>query len=421
MDTKAIYDKVIGIIDQDRQDLIDLCMLLGNTHDYHGEEMEVAGVAVSWLKENGIQAQVQPITETSANAVGFLPGASNGTSLIFNAHLDAGGPPPPDAPESEWKMRSAWVEGDMLYGKGLINDKAQLCAEMIAARAILNAGIKLQGDLTIVGVASETGEASVDDKQGIQYPGEGFGTKWSIDRGVVADFALVGETSEFGIVAAECGDVRVKVKVKGRRVYTPRLDRGTTLQQNPNPHLRGAHVALALEDWAIRYEKENPLKFYGGTIVPKAQLLGIQSSVDNCYIYLDIRTVPGANPVDLLKQIKGVTRTTGLDCDVDIYQFNRGYIAQNADPLINAVKEAHRYILKSEPLDPPSRVISMWRDLNDYNEVGIPSICYGPGRQTEAMTNAQNRAMLVEDLLTATKVYALTAMRLCGIDQSKGG
>jgi hypothetical protein len=125
--------------------------------------------------------------------------------------------------------------------------------------------------------------------------------------------------------------------------------------------------------------------------------------------------------VDLLKQIKDVTRTTGLDCDVDIYQFNRGYIAQNADPLINAVKEAHRYILQSDPVDPPSRVISMWRDLNDYNEVGIPSICYGPSRQKEAMTNAQNRAMLVEDLLTATKVYALTAIRLCEIDQSEGG
>ncbi len=417
MGTNATFDKVIDTIDQDRQDLIDLCMLLGNTHDYHGEEMEVAGVVVDWLKQNGIQGYVQPITETSANAVGVLPGTSDGTSLILNAHLDAGGPPPSDAPESEWKMRGAWVDGEMLFGKGLINDKAQLCAEMIAARAIARAGVKLKGDLTVIGVAYETGEASVDDRQGIKYPGEGFGTKWSIDRGVVADYALVGETSEFGVVAAECGDLRLKVKVKGRRVYTPRLERGSTLRENPNPHLRGAHVALALEEWAVRYEKENPLEFYAGMIVPKAQILGIHSSVDNCYIHFDIRTVPGADPEDLKRQIKQVTRKTGLDCDVDIYQYNRGYIAENADPLINATKEAHRYVLGTEPVDPPSRVISMWRDLNDYNEVGIPSICYGPGRQTESMTNAQNRAMLIDDLVAATKVYALTAMGLCGVAQ----
>ena len=57
----------------------------------------------------------------------------------------------------------------------------------------------------------------------------------------------------------------------------------------------------------------------------------------------------------------------------------------------------------------------MWRDLNIYNEVGIPSVCYGPARQRETMTNAQNRAMLISDLVAATKVYALTAMGLCEV------
>ena len=415
MGTNATYDKVADIIDQDRQDLVDLCMLLGNTHDYHGEEREVAGVVVDWLTKNGIESYVQPITETSANAVGVIHGTSDGTSLVLNAHLDAGGAPPPDAPASEWKMRGAWVEGEMVYGKGLINDKAQLCAEMIAARAIKKAGIQLQGDLTVIGVAYETGAASVDEKQGIKYPGEGFGTKWSVDRGVVADYALVGETSEFGVVTAECGDLRLKIKVKGRRVYTPRLERGSTLQENPNAHLRATYVGQALEEWAVNYEIEDQLEFYGGLIVPKAQMLGIHSTEDNCYIYFDIRTVPGANPNDLVRQIKEVTGKTGLECDVTVYQYNRGYIAENADPLINAVKDAHRYILGTEPVDPPSRVISMWRDLNAYNEAGIPSVCYGPGRQQETMTNARNRAMLISDLVAATKVYALTAMGLCGV------
>ena len=166
MGTNATYNKVNDIIDLDRQDLVDLCMLLANTHDYHGETQEVAGVAVEWLMQNGIDSYVQPITETSANAVGVLHGAGNGTGLVMNAHLDAGGPPPLDAPEGELKMRGAWVEGEMLYGKGLINDKAQLCAEMIAARAIKKAGVQLKGDLTVIGVDYETGEASVDDRQG---------------------------------------------------------------------------------------------------------------------------------------------------------------------------------------------------------------------------------------------------------------
>ena len=43
-------------------------------------------------------------------------------------------------------MAGSWLDGEMLYGSGLINDKAQLCAEMIAARAIKKAGARLEGD-----------------------------------------------------------------------------------------------------------------------------------------------------------------------------------------------------------------------------------------------------------------------------------
>jgi hypothetical protein len=60
----------------------------------------------------------------------------------------------------------------------------------------------------------------------------------------------------------------------------------------------------------------------------------------------------------------------------------------------------------------------MWRDLNAFNEVGIPSICYGPKRQRETMTNSQNRAMKIDDLVQCTKVYALTFAELCGFVQS---
>ncbi|HEX9660677.1 MAG TPA: hypothetical protein VGB27_00200 [Candidatus Binatia bacterium] len=53
-----------------------------------------------------------------------------------------------------------------------------------------------------------------------------------------------------------------------------------------------------------------------------------------------------------------------------------------------AVTHAHIYIFGSEPPAPPSAETSMWRDLNVFNEVGIPSICYGPPRQREPMSGA---------------------------------
>jgi acetylornithine deacetylase/succinyl-diaminopimelate desuccinylase-like protein len=421
LEQNPTFEKVIKIIEQARGELVDLCMQLGNTPSTHGQEKDAGQAVLDWLKQYQIDGQLQFITDRSVNAVATIPGSNGGKSLIFNAHLDTGPELPANASEDAKKLETAWIEGDMLFGKGMINDKAQLCALMLAMSALKRAGIKLKGDLTLTAVASETGHPSVDEFQGIDYPGEGFGTKWAVDRGSVADYALVGETSGFGIVQAECGAAWFKIRVKGREVYTPRFERGDSIQENPNVFAKAAHVILALEEWAVQYEKRETVEFAGGTIIPKAQVVEVRGGNEvgrpnaTCDLYLDVRIVPQKNPVDVQRELAAVIRKLNFDCEISLFQYSRGHIAKNAEPLIDAVRKAHRYVFGSEPPQPPSAETSMWRDLNVFNEVGIPSICYGPPRQRDRLSGAQNRAMKIEDLVQATKVYALSAMMLCGV------
>ncbi|MGH7771361.1 MAG: M20 family metallopeptidase [Candidatus Binatia bacterium] len=412
--------RLMEIIEQDREELVDLCLKLGNTPSPHGKERKVGEAVIDWFKRNGIDGFLQFITEESVNAIGVIPGSGNGISLILNAHMDTGPELRPDASEAEKKIETAWTEGDLIFGKGVINDKAQLCAFLIAARAIKKAGFPLKGDLTVTGVAFETGAPSVDEFQGVNRPGEGFGTKWVVDRGMTADYALVGETSGFGIVQAECGAVWLKIRVKGREVYTPRLERGSALKDHPNAFLKTAHLVLALEEWATKYEQRERHEFSGGVIIPKAQIVEMRGEGEvsrpspHCNLYLDVRIVPGKNPRAIKGEIEEIIRGLNLDCDVSIFQYSRGYIARDAEPLVSAIEKAHRFVFGAAPPTPPSAETSMWRDLNVFNEVGIPSVCYGPPRQKEAMSGAQNRAMKISDLVNATKVYALTALSLCG-------
>ena len=70
-------DRVIEIVDGDRQDLIDLCLRLGNARDYAGDEREVAEAVEAWLAEAGIETRLQRIGETSANAIGILRGTDH--------------------------------------------------------------------------------------------------------------------------------------------------------------------------------------------------------------------------------------------------------------------------------------------------------------------------------------------------------
>ena len=409
------YDKVTAIIDQDREDLVNLAVDLGGTPSPHGKELEVGTKVVTWLNENGIEAYLQPITELSVNAIGKIPGTADGTSLIMDAHLDTGPELGPRASEAERRIHGAWVEGDLIYGLGVVNCKGQVAAIMTAARAIKKAGIKLKGDLTIAAAAFETGAPSVDEKQGINYPGEGFGTRWLIDRGITADYALIGETTEFSIVTAECGDLRLKIRMRGRAAYTPRIQRGPTLQENPNAAERMGDVIVALREWAVRYEKRDQLEFPGGLIVPKAQIHEIRGTGASTEINMDIRLVPGANPRELTREIKQLTQDLDLECEVTPYQWSRGYIAENAETLIEAVREGHRYVHGSEPPPAPAPVLSMWRDLNAFNEVGIPSICYGAARQYEPYSDFRDRAMKIADLVAATKVYAMSAISVCEV------
>lgn len=424
MEKNADFEKITKAIDAQKSDLVELCLQLGNIPSHHAKERRVGEAVLQWLNNAGIKGELQFITDESVNAVATLPGAGDGKSLIWNAHMDTGPEPGSDATEDEKKLETAWVDGEMLFGKGMINDKAQLCAFMIAMRAIRQSSITLKGDLTLTAVAFETGDPSVGSQQGINFPGEGFGTKWAVDRGVVADYALVGETSGFGIVQAECGAAWIKIRVKGREIYTPRLERGKSIQNNPNAFVKAAHAIMAIEEWAVDYEKRETMEFPGGKIVPKAQIVdvhgGAKISRPNpfCDIFVDVRIVPRKNPNAIKQEIAASIKRLNLDSEVSLFQYSRGFIAQHAEPLIAAVTSAHRYIFGTEPPAPPSAETSMWRDLNVFNEVGIPSICYGPPRQREALSGAGNRAMKIADLVQATKVYALTAMELCGVERT---
>ena len=402
------------IIDGDREDLVRLCLDLGGMPSPHAQERALGEAVVAWLKENGIEAFLQRITDESVNAVGVIRGSGGGSSLILNAHMDTGPELPADASEEDVRMEGAWVDGDLMFGKGLINDKAQLCAFMIAARALGKAGVVLRGDLYVTGVAFETGEPSVDDTQGVNFPGEGFGAKWLIDRGVTADYCLVGETSGFGIITGECGAVWLKIRCKGRELYTPRLERGESLRTHPNPYIKMAHAVIALEQWAIEYEQKARFEFPGGTMIPKAQVTGVRGGSGYCDIHYDVRIVPKTDPQTIKREIEAVMATLDFDSEVSVYQYSRGHVARNADMLVDSIDQAHRDVMGAEPPAPPSAEISMWRDMNVFNEVGIPAVCYGPPRQREDISQARNRAMKIDDLVSATKVYALTILSVCG-------
>ncbi len=63
----------------------------------------------------------------------------------------------------------------------------------------------------------------------------------------------------------------------------------------------------------------------------------------------------------------------------------------------------------------------MWRDVNVFNEVGIPALTFGPRRLSDRKkaksTGLDSGYMETEDLVNTAKMYALVALDICRTDK----
>ena len=432
--------RILKIIDDDESDLIDLSLRLGNARDYAGEELEVGQIVVEWLSDADIEAYLQFLSETSVNAIGVLRGSGDreggGRSLIFNAHMDTQGSVPAGGAEAERQLRGAREVDGLLYGQSLANDKAQLAAQMIAIRALHKADVRLKESVYVTGVAQETAAPPMEGEEIERWSGvgprmsqvrEGYGARWLVEHGVVADYALVGEITDFKLSLGQAGYLRLRITVPGHVRYTPLLHRGETIADNPNPFERAGHVVVALESWAKDYERTDVLDFGPGAIVPHAQVVEVRAGgpaftelTDYCHVFFDVRIVPGASAADIRQRVQCVVDGLALGCTVTPYDYRRGHLAEGAEPVVEALETAHRHVFGDDLGFTQSSMLSTWRDTNAFNEAGIPSVCYGARTTTTDMGGGlagEDRPMAVADLIALAKVYALTALEVCKLDE----
>lgn len=246
-----------------------------------------------------------------------------------------------------------------------------------------------------------TGAASFGPRQGIGCRGEGFGTLWLFNREVTADYAFSVETSGFGPVTAEFGEFGLNIVVRDRHVYTPPIERGNDVR-SIRPRSRG--LRRWHEPWRSgpsATKGDHKMTCLGGPIVPRPQIFSVDAS--------------GADPRSIQGSREETLEATSIVREVRPSQSSRGYIVEGAAELIGAVTDARQDVTGGAQPEPPSSEMSMWRDLNMCNEVGIPSACCGPPRQREEYSDARNRAIKGDDLIEVTEVYGLTALRLCGV------
>jgi acetylornithine deacetylase len=359
-----------------------------------GNEGELAKFLAEYLTRGGMDAELREVVPGRPNVVARWGKAGSRPHLILNGHIDA-------LPPGDGWTRDPYggeIVSGRIYGRGSTDMKGPVASLIAAVEAVKRSGAKLRGSVTL--------EAVVDE-EGTQQ-----GTRRLVQEGVVGDFAIVAEPTEFLPVAAHKGDMYIEVITHGREAHA------STPQAGINAIDQMAEIVVELRGLADRLrERTHPLVGHptlsvgtieGGMLTPMVP--------GRCRITIDRRVLPNEIPDDAVQQVReAVDRVHGrrpdLRADVRMVAFAPPMETDVNNPLVTALREATAQVMGHDP------GVHGWAATCDanflVNEGKTPTLVFGPGSIAD-QAHKPNESVATEELVTAAKIYALTILRLVG-------
>ncbi len=393
----------------DRHRIVEMACSLANLVSITGEEKEVAEYLGDQFERLGMQVEYQEVEENRPNVIGTLKGSGGGATLMFCAHMDHFDNP-----------QETVVDGDRVYGRGLVNMKAAFPCYIEAVAALQKAGVQLRGDLIISGVVGEIEKAQIGRFQGKNYRGAGVGARYMMDHGVMADMCIIGEPTGLQLQIGNAGLLWARVSVDGKATKFV---------------LAAAKVAQAIQDWEKEYQRKYPHKF----MLPTVQIGAIEGgnpfkpgTRPTTDIFVIVKMLPGAVPLAIKRDLEQVCEKVRkresdiLDIRVELYLTTPGYEISKSEFVVKAMERAHKMVFNQPvPYAKPIRY-GITSDGSRIAAYGVPAITYGPGfgthlvDPTETKAGAEwdsptgiRRGVGIENMVNCTKVYALAALDIC--------
>lgn len=360
----------------------------GEVAAWMGEEMQRVGFPEVWVDRIG-------------NVIGRL-GSGVGKTLLYNAHMDTVGIGDPKS----WSHDpyEAGIEAGVLYGRGASDMKGALAAMVYGAKALIDAGVVIEGNLYVVGVVQE--EVC-----------EGLAMRVLIEEeGIKPDFVVLGEATNLQVSRGQRGRLEMRLKTHGRSCHGSAPERGV------NAIYPMARITLEIE----KLNERLPLDPFLGKGSIAATVIestsgGTNVIPDSCTVYLDRRLTAGETEAEAVAEIEEIIACQAPDAEVEVLEYEatsyRGYpcharqyfpawVLDEDHPLVQATARAIEETLGYRP------TIGKWDFSTDgaytMGVAGIPTLGFGPGEEWFAHT--VDDQVRVEDVIKAAQVYARLAI-----------
>lgn len=414
----------------DPAELQALVLELSNIPSGQGQEAESGDYVFKWMQREGFRPRKVAAVPHRFSVVGAYGGfgrASQARDLLFSSHLDTEGPLNDasdfwryrlDAPPPELNR----IEDGSFVGAAIANDRGPMSCFLMAAKALRRAGIRLAGTMLLTACPGEIGPDPIDELEGVANSGKDVGALYMLHHGGVApDYMIAAEGTDFAFTSVGGGYVIFRIRLFGSEAFTPILENPADPRAHPNPIYHLGHAIAALNDWGRRYEVAHHYEETNGTAIPKVQIGAVRGGVPHaigggtaaCALYLEVLLTPASRVQDVRREIAGALEQAGFsDFELLPVAIRHGFAADVSEvaPLREALGGALRTVRGVPMPNTHSVYSSMWRDHNVFNMNRVPSATMGPPRYRPTL----------RDLVDCTRLYALTAISICGVADSEG-
>ena len=375
---------------------------------YRPQTGEAEENAALWVKtrfeELGLETHWEVVEPGRPNVIGILKGPEGGKCLMFEGHTDV----VTEGDANAWKHPpfEAQVENGRIYGRGANDMKGGLVAAIAATKAILKSGVKLGGSILIGALVDEEGRMK--------------GVKHFVQQGWAkrVNAAIICEPEDNRLCIAQKGVMWVKVMVTGKMAH------GAMPLTGVNPIYHAAALLRELGDLeADEIRRHGKHEFLGQpSITPTIIQSPVQGEPQNnvmpaqCAMTLDIRLIPGQSPKDIESRIRAIfqrlkDKDAAFNADLEVIESRPPTATSRQEPIVVELHQVYRDLTGKEPVY--GGVPGTTDGTILFGRAGVPIVTCGPG--DTLIPHHVDEYLDIDQLVEATKLYAVTAMRYLGV------
>ncbi|MCQ3034116.1 M20/M25/M40 family metallo-hydrolase [Pseudomonas syringae] len=371
------------------------------------EERLLAEYMAGQMAELGLDAKLMPVPGERLNAIGTLKGQGGGHSLLFNGHLDTN-------PVTEGWTVDPWagkIDDEFIYGIGVSNMKAGDAAYFCALKTLIDAGIKLKGDVILTYVVGEL--------QG------GIGTIAAIEQGVKADYFINSEPTDLQAVTLHVGSLMFVIELTGDTRHLSKREEAVdviTAAVQLIPQINGITFSGARSP---EHEKVNRghIGVVRGALGRDLEEWRPPQVADFLRLRGSARYTPGQTVESVLADLQRLLdqlceQFPGLQAslinDSDNQPLMPPFEVSHDSLIVKAVNAAYQQV-RGEPqptgiITPPAYFGT--DAAHFYQRLGMQGVVCGPGGKFNTMPDER---VHISDYLDMVRVYILAILSICEV------